>query len=460
MNVRERAVSVRVSRTETDIIDAFAIAFRQYLGPDESLLRFVATDSAGDEYRCELTVLSGAFRAGFSVPDCLQLVKRPFEDTSSFNAVLVVPTGIGSAIGGHAGDAGPVAKLLGSVCDKLVTHPNVVNASDINEAPENCLYVEGSVLSRLLLGSVALEQVRQNRVLVVIDKHCDPYFTNAAVNAVGAARAAYGLFCPKVAILDPGILLKAEYSSARRAVGEVWNIDGLLGLLAETRNEYDSVAISSVIDVPQEYHQHYFDAAGEMVNPWGGVEAILTHTVSMVLNVPSAHSPMFENRDVADVDPGIVEPRMSAEAVSFTFIQSILKGLQRSPRIVCGQALGQRGLIDVTNISCLVIPDGCLGIPTIAALAQGIPVIAVRENTNLMRNDLERLPWKEGQFQIADNYLEAAGMLAAFKAGIAPASVRRPLPYTRTLLIRNQNSDSIKARYLASSTAGSGSSPT
>ena len=63
-----------------------------------------------------------------------------------------------------------------------------------------------------------------------------------------------------------------------------------------------------------------------------------------------------------------------------------------------------------------------------AALEQGIPVIAVRENTNLMRNDLEALPWRYGQFFRVENYWEAAGVMAALKAGIAPGSVRRPLP--------------------------------
>ena len=64
--------------------------------------------------------------------------------------VLIVPTGLGAEIGGHAGDANPVAKLLGACCDKLITHPNVVNGSDINEMPENALYVEGSILDRFL----------------------------------------------------------------------------------------------------------------------------------------------------------------------------------------------------------------------------------------------------------------------------------------------------------------------
>jgi hypothetical protein len=220
--------------------------------------------------------------------------------------------------------------------------------------------------------------------------------------------------------------LKVAYSPSGRATGEVSNFEALLAELRRLRPNYDAVAISSVIDVPAGYHQRYFDSAGAMVNPWGGVEAMLTHMLSTLLNVPTAHSPMFEAREIANADPGIVDGRMAAEAVSYTFLQCTLKGLQRSPRIVVRPQLGQNGLIDVTNVSCLVIPDGCVGIPTLAALAQGISVIAVRENKNLMRNDLAILPWRAGQLTIVDNYWEAAGVIAAMRAGIAPHSVRRP----------------------------------
>ncbi len=82
-------------------------------------------------------------------------------------------TGIGAEIGGHAGDATPVATLLATVCDTLVTHPNVVNASDVIDIPSNALYVEGSVISRLLMGTIGLHRVRGNRLLVVIGAHED-----------------------------------------------------------------------------------------------------------------------------------------------------------------------------------------------------------------------------------------------------------------------------------------------
>ena len=135
---------------------------------------------------------------------------------------------------------------------------------------------------------------------------------------------------------------------------------------------------------------------------------------------------------VAAVDPGIVDSRMAAEIISMTFLQSVLKGLQRAPRIITGEAaLARSDVLTAEDVDCVVIPEGCLGLPTLAALHQGISVIAVRENRNLMRNDLTELPWRPGQFYIAENYWEAAGIVAALKAGIDPGSVRRPLKTMR-----------------------------
>lgn len=395
-------------------------------------VRFVVTASDTSGYHCEVALISGISDAERPAANLIfEFARRSVENVEKFNVALLVPTGIGSEIGGHAGDAAPVARLLAACCDTLITHPNVVNASDINEIPENALYVEGSVLTRLLMGTAGLERVRANRLLVVIDAHKDELFVNAAINSVNAARASYGLKCPKVILLDPPIKLRARYTSSGAAAGRVEEFDGLCAVLDEHRNEYDAVAISSIIDVPSEYHMEYFQSAGSMVNPWGGVEAMLTHAVSSLYEVPSAHSPMLESREIANMDPGVVDPRMSAEAVSVAFLQCTLKGLQRSPRIVTDRETMTRSCVmTAEDISCLVIPVGCLGLPTLAALEQGIPVIAVRENRNVMRNDLTTLPWATGQLHIVENYWEAAGVIAALRAGIAPESVRRPFPPT------------------------------
>jgi len=173
-----------------------------------------------------------------------------------------------------------------------------------------------------------------------------------------------------------------------------------------------------------------------MVNPWGGVEAILTHAISLLYDLPSAHSPMLESEVLWDYEPGLVDSRMAAEAISVAFLQCIFKGLQRSPRIVADlEAMRQQGVLTVSDVSCMVIPEGCLGLPVLAALEQGIPVIAVRENKNLMRNDTAALPWAPGQYRLVDNYVEAAGMMCLLRTGISVEAVRRPIELAPTIIL-------------------------
>jgi hypothetical protein len=396
-------------------------------------VRFAITRMDETQYQCAFGTLEGLdLRAADSVDSIFRFVPRAFERTDAFNAVFLVPTGIGSEIGGHAGDATPAARVLAEGCDGLITHPNVVNASDLNEMPKNALYVEGSAITRLMMGTVGLQCVRSNRVLVIIDTHPIEMFANDTINAVSAARATYGLDCLKVVKLDPPLRMTSKFMESGRAAGEVEGLDRVRAVLDEHHGQFDAVAIASVIEVDDEYHEKYFHCDGKMINPWGGVEAMLTHALSLLYEVPTAHSPMLESLKVADFDLGLVDPRLAAEAVSLTFIQCLLKGLHRSPRMVTDpDAMRGAGLLTAADISCLVIPDKCIGLPTLAALEQGIPVIAVRENTNLMQNDLSALPWAPGQLHIVENYWEAVGVMTALKGGITPESLRRPLAATR-----------------------------
>ena len=47
-----------------------------------------------------------------------------------------------------------------------------------------------------------------------------------------------------------------------------------------------------------------------------------------------------------------------------------------------------------------------------------------------MRNDLSALAWRTGQYFEVNNYLEAAGIMCAMRAGVDPSTVRRPLSAT------------------------------
>ena len=420
MRLFERELTLTAPDCRAGMLNRIRQAAASQIDSGQTPIRFVVASSSERSYCCEVGILEGATPIDASIFD---LHPRSGHDPAEFTAVLVIPTGIGAEIGGHAGDATPVARLLASVCDTLITHPNVVNASDLNQLPADGLYVEGSIISRFLMGSISLQRVRSNRVLVIIDAHPNERFTRATVNAVNGARATYGLPCERIVVLDPPLPTRGRYASSGRAAGAVDELERVFDALDRRRGEYDAVAISTVIDIDVP-HASYFASRGEIVNPWGGVEAMLTHAVSTIYDVPSAHAPMMESEEIANMDPGVIDPRMAAEVVSLTFFQSVLKGLHKAPRI---SERARPNSLTAHDVSCLVIPDGCLGLPTLAALEQNIPVIAVRENRSLMHNDLTMLPWAAGQLHVVENYWEAAGLMAAMKEGMDPTSVRRPL---------------------------------
>ena len=302
MFVQEDRFEFRPVKSDEGFFPQLQRACEQHLSDGAAVVRFVVTESIASSYQCECGILSGLVESGRpQIRSIFEFRRRLTENAGQFNTVLLIPTGVGAEIGGHAGDAGPVARLLAEVCDTVVLHPNVVNASDLNEMPSNALYVEGSVITRLLMGTVGLSPVRSNRVLVVIDSHREELFVNATVNTVSGARAAYGLSA-EVVCLDPPVELRAGYAPSGRAAGSIERLEGLCQVLEERSGKYDAVALSSVIDVPPDFHQGYFDAAGEMVNPWGGVEAMLTHTLSSMYDIPTAHSPMFESREIANME--------------------------------------------------------------------------------------------------------------------------------------------------------------
>ena len=428
MQCFEREVLIPKHQKNQGLLDHFKKETLSSLNKEKLLpIRLIVTNSLGSTYKCEVSVLDTKEDNDFTeIENLFKFEKRLYENTKNFNVVLLIPTGIDCEIGGHAGDATPVARLLATSCDHLILHPNVCNASDINEMPENSLYVEGGVISRLMMGTIGLQPTRSNRILAIIDKNKHTYIKNIAINAINAARATLGIDCLDIIELSHPLSMTSNYSSSKRAVGYIENLDILFSTLKEYKSTYDALAISSIIKVPQNYHADYFQ--GSMINPWGGIEAMLTHALSYKLNIPSAHAPMCEAPEIANMDPGIVDARMSAEAISTSFFYSVLKGLYRSPKIITNKDIFYTNdILSVKDISCLIIPEGCLGIPTLAALEQGIKVIAVKENKNLMQNNLSDLPWAKGQFIQVDNYLEATGVLNVIKSGISPSSVKRPL---------------------------------
>ncbi len=176
------------------------------------IIRFVIVKSDEQGYYCEIdSIIFEKTDNLYLNGDIFDFRKRTRENTNKFTTVLLIPTGIGAEIGGHCGDGNSIARLLATASDVLITHPNVVNAADINEMTDNTEYVEGSILSKFLLGKVGLQKVRSNKVLMLMDKHHEIFFNEEIINAVSSARITLGMDCD-VYEMDNLIESTSQYS--------------------------------------------------------------------------------------------------------------------------------------------------------------------------------------------------------------------------------------------------------
>ena len=257
MRVYEATTTVSPDPRPGKLLESVAKAVGKQLRTGQIAIRVVVTEMNRTDWKLEVGVLEHGAEVTPVAGELFRLRKRVAINTDEFNAVLVIPTGVDAELGGHSGDGGALAVAMASVCDHLITHPNVVNASDINELPPNGLYVEGSVICRLLMGTVGLQKVRANRVLVVLEEHPDRTILEHSINAVSAARAAMGMDCSGIA-KTRSLRMVSQYAKSGRAVGQVHGVDELVGQIREYEGEFDAVALSSRIGVPEHYHHDYY----------------------------------------------------------------------------------------------------------------------------------------------------------------------------------------------------------
>ena len=397
-------------------------------------LRFSVVEAGEDELVVEATLL--LYEAGSPYEASLSQIElldpRPkTRQAGPFCAVQIIPTGVGCEFGGYAGDACPVTNLLASTVDYVVTHPNAVNASELNEMAPNVLYVEGKSLDDFLLGHVGLLPVASNRIGTFVDPTGSDYLDDV-LNTLGAARAAAGIDCPVYTLLGEELGVRIEWSPSGCAVGLVLRpeviAEAVEELLADGVDAIGGVSVIHGVTTEMfERHQR-----GEIPNPSGGVEAIITHLISKLFRVPTAHAPLPYYQDVK---PRTREnPRVAAELISTPHYFSVLKGLARAPRIVptASPAEAPDGVLTLDNVAAVVAPASCLGgVPALAAEFSAIPLIAVRENATVL--DVSNESMRMANVIEVESYLEAAGVLTALRAGIALESLRRPIRGPREL---------------------------
>ncbi len=400
-------------------------------------LRLGITEVLADSFIVEATLVhfgAGDRHAGaFATVELLDPRPKP-ATASAFVAVQVIPTGVRCEFGGYAGDAGPVTNLLGAAVDRLVANPNAVNASDLNEMAENVLYVEGKILDDFLLGHIGLGESRANRIGTFIDP-TGASLKHQVINTLNAARAVKGIDCRLYTMLDRKLGAKIEWSAAGCAVGTVAEPDAILEAVELLIGEgADAIGGVSVIHgVTAEMFAGHME--GRLPNPSGGIEAIITHLISKIFRIPTAHAPLPFYTELKRTD--ISNPRAAAELISTPHYFSVLKGLARAPRpIEIAGGPPPPGCLTLADVGAVVMPASCLGgIPALAAEFAGIPLIAVRENETIL--DVTNAKMRMNNVIEVETYLEAAGVLLALRNGISLESLRRPLA-TATEIFRPQ----------------------
>jgi hypothetical protein len=287
------------------------------------------------------------------------------------------------------------------------------------------LYVEGHSLDSFLLGRLGLRPTVGNRIGTFIDPTGAEY-SDDVVHALNAAKAVAGISCDTLVMLDAPVGARIEWTGSGSASGLLESpdvvLDGVTRLLDAGCEAVGGVSV--IHGVSHEMHERHL--RGEIPNPSGAIEAILTHLVSKVFRVPCAHAPLPYYQKMKE--RSTTNPRASAELISTPHYFSVLKGLARAPRLVALDDLDHppAGCLTVNYVGAIVAPATALGgLPALAAELHGIPLIAVRENATILSMTAERL----GMRNVIEvgSYLEAAGVVLALKSGLSLESLRRPI---------------------------------
>ncbi len=412
-------------------LDFVSSCFAKRLRADEHPLRFYISKIENGWVEVEVTLVQ--FSADDRYAEALREIeilspRKRSRRCSRFVVANVVPTGIRCEFGGYAGDATPVTNLLASISEFVVTHPNAVNASDINELASNVLYVEGRSLDDLMLGHVGLRTVGSNRIGTFVDSAGESLIDDV-VHVLNAARAVAGMQCDDATILDCDLDVQVEWTGSGCASGVIGRPDAILrgveSLIARGAQAVGGVSV--IHGVTADMFKAHLE--GRIPNPSGAVEAVITHLISKLFRIPTAHAPLPYDQD--SKARSTQNPRASAEFISTPHYFSVLKGLHRAPEIVScsGGNADSADLITLNDIAAVVAPADALGgVPALAAAYNRIPLIAVRSNGTILDVSASKLGIKN--VIEVETYLEAAGVLAALRSGIALDSLQRPLRET------------------------------
>ena len=328
-----------------------------------------------------------------------------------YNAVLIVPTGIGASIGGYAGDALPLARAMAKICDYLITHPNVLNGAQLYWPSSNILYVEGYGLDNFSCGNWGLDPVLSNRVGLILDQGIESDLMLRHIQAANAARATLGLKLTDYIMTDASLGVELRITNSGTSWGTISNPGSLLRAAKKLINIDRAEAIAVVSRFPDEIDKTLLNnyRSGSGVDPIAGAESVISHLIVSQFCIPAAHAPALNPLPLDST----ISPRSAAEELGYTFLSSVLVGLSRAPQFVTKQNFHS---IWADDVDALVVPATACGGSSVLSLNQRNSVlIAVAENETAINVLPESLKLKA---ITVNSYLEALGVLVAHKAGI------------------------------------------
>ena len=348
--------------------------------------------------------------------------------TGKSAVINIIPTGIGCEIGGYAADAAPITALLASCTDYLITNPNAVNASNFIFMPDNVFYTEGLMIDRFSQGLVNLYKPYANKVGLIIEESNREQL-DVVFNIINTVRAVHGVELENFVITEGPIGGYCERNKSGSYVGRLEDTGVLFRACDELiRKGVNAIAVTSNIrDLsPENYALHF---VGEHPNPVGGAEAIISHLIGSRYNVPAAHAPLINLKEM-NLKERIVDARGAGEYSSASGLACILVGLAKAPQFSVRRDSRIKEMVNINNVLAITAPASALGgIPMLCAQKYGIPVIAVKNNKTILNVTSEKLslnPVLE-----VENYAEAAGIIQALKNGISINSIYRPLTTLR-----------------------------
>jgi hypothetical protein len=361
--------------------------------------------------------------------------------------VMVVPTGVGCATGGYAGDALPAARLLAAASGCLITHPNVVNGAALYWRDPRIHYVEGWGLDRFAAGDLDLRPVRSQRLGLLLDAGIEDDLRLRHLQVADGCRATLGLDIGPVVTTDAPLAVSLVRGPSGSSWGSLGRPDALLRA-GERLRATGATAIAVVARFPDDPGSTALAAyrQGSGVDALAGAEAVISHLLSRHLLLPCAHAPALRP---LELQRGL-DPRAAGEELGTTFLPCVLVGLSRAPDLVArpsaawinppstnpmssndtsSNAVVDGPLLRSEGIGAVVAPAGALGGEAVlACVERGVPLIAV-DNPCVLQVTAAALALAEADATVlpAAGYQEAAGLLLALREGIAPAALRRPL---------------------------------